>query len=534
MKNSSIVKSLFFASIAILSLVSCDKDFNNLDTGIVEDDMHFGMERMEAGVVAYDKLIGPVQTNNLTQNSLGVYTIPGFAKKTAHFVTQAELSDPNPLLGDTPEIDSVYVYIPYYTTVKSADGTTGNNLYNDIEPFYGTRTATMKLRIYENGYYLRSTDPVTAEPQVYYSDSKADIENNLVSGQLNNADAWQNSVFSFNNTEIRFSYNGTVKERLAPGLFAMLDKSYFQERFFGDANRPKLVNNNLFREYFRGLYFQIEQNGDNEAMTLLKTSEAKIVIKYMDGKLKLDGTIDETPANRVKKTITINLKGNTVNFFDVDETPDFSQAHNNSDENAGDNKLYLLGGAGSMGVVKIDEASLASIKRDNQNSPPKALINEANLSFYLDNSYLNNITGLPLRIYLYDLDNKRPMYDYYVDVTTNSSNQKYNKFIYGGLMQEVKNTQGTVEKRRYKLKITNHINNIINKDSTNVALGLVITDNINLTDNLAIKNTFTTSGKDVKFTPSSNVIAVPGVILYGNDAPDDRKLKLEIFYTKPD
>lgn len=532
MKNSSIVKSLFFAIIATLGLISCDKDFNNLDTGIVEDDMHFGMDRMDVNVVAYDKFIGPVQSNNLTQNSLGIYTVPGFGKKTANYVTQAELSDPDPLLGVNPVIDSVYVYIPYYTTVKEPDGTTGNSKYNDIEPFYGTRTATMNLRIFENGYYLRSTDPVTAEPQVYYSDN-TDIPGNTASSQLNNGDAWQNSAFTFNNDEIRFSHNGTVKERLAPGLFAMLDKSYFQQKFFDVTNRAKLVNNNLFREYFRGLYFKVEQNGNNEAMTLLKTSDAKIVIKYTDGKLKLDGTIDETPASRVKKTITINLKGNTVNLFDVQRSAEFDSALTSSNENTGDNKLYILGGAGSMGVIKIDDASLAGIKKD-QNAPPKVLVNEANLSFYLDDSYINSTTGLPLRVYLYDLDNKRPLYDYYVDLTTNSANQKYNKYVFGGLHQEIKDAQGEVEKRRYKLKITNHINNIINKDSTNVTLGLVITDNINLIDNAAIKNTFTTSGKDVKFTPASNVIAVPGVILYGNNAAENRKLKLEIFYTKPD
>lgn len=532
MKNISIVKSLFVALLVSSAFVSCDKDFNNMDSAVVEDDMHYGMERMEADVVAYDKRVGSVQSNNLPQNVLGVYTIPGFGKKTANFVTQAELATTNPTLGNNPVIDSVYVYIPYHTTVKGADDAPGNSVYNDIEPFYGTRTATMKLRIYENGYYLRSTDPESAEAQKYYSDERLAIESNVASGQLNNADAWQNNVFNFSKDEIRFTYNGTVKERLAPGLFARLDITHFQDKLFSAANRAKLVNNNLFREHFRGLYFKIEQNGSQEAMTLLKTADAKIVVKYTDGKLTLNGDIDET--ERVKKTIVINLKGNTVNFFDFEETAGYTNALDNSDENAGDDKLFVLGGAGSMGVVKISDASLVPIKRDNQSSPPKVLINEANLSFYLDDVYLDNISGLPLRVYLYDLDNKRPLYDYYADVSTNTANQKLNKIVYGGLHQEIKNSSGTVVKRRYKIKITNHINNIINKDSTNVALGLVITDNINMVDNASIKNSFTTSGKDVKFTPASNVIATPGVILYGNNTSDDKKLKLEIFYTKPD
>lgn len=85
------------------------------------------------------------------------------------------------------------------------------------------------------------------------------------------------------------------------------------------------------------------------------------------------------------------------------------------------------------------------------------------------------------------------------------------------------------------MRITNHINNIINNDSTNVKLGLVVTENINVVSNATLKTPFTTSETEVEKLPVSSVTYPFGTVLYGSSSnvPEDKRLKLEIFYTKP-
>ena len=163
------------------------------------------------------------------------------------------------------------------------------------------------------------------------------------------------------------------------------------------------------------------------------------------------------------------------------------------------------------------------------------LINEANLVFNIDRDAIGTAEE-PNRIYLYDLNNKRPLIDYNFDSTTNSVYPKYDKFVHGGILEVDANKKGI----RYKIRLTNHVRNIINNDSTNVALGLVVTESINdvdeVRDYVKLKNSFTAFGSEVKFIPAMSVANPLGTILWGNtpSVPEDKKLKFEIFYTKPD
>ncbi len=543
MTNISVFQKLLFALLCI-SLVACDSDFNNINSDIIEDDVHHnGLDSIHAKVLAYDKPFNSVQSNNMPINALGVFNNALFGKVTANYLTQLELETVNPSLH-SPVIDTVYVYIPYFSRLQST-AVDGTGTYK-LDSIYGNPDDKMKLSIYESGYYLRSTDPVTTQGQKYFSADQAAIEGILVSPQLNNKTQYpaQNDHFLFNPAEIkRYGSNNYLLERKAPGLYAELDNSYFQSRLFSAEGMSKMVSNNIFREYFRGLYFKIEQNGTQNAMAMLNTAQAKLMIRYTDATLKLDGSFDNTV--RVKKTLSMNLKGNSVNYFQEANSAAYNNAINTSNATTGDDRLYIKGGAGSMAVVRIDDASLDQLRRDNiPGSQPKAIINEANLTFYVDEAAMGT-AKLPKRIYLYDIANKRPMYDYYTDVTTSTISPKDNKFVHDGRYSKV-NGKGL-----YRIRITNHINNLINKDSTNIPIGLVVTENINLVDNGSFKPlspfsvTYvqkpgnTTVTKNVDTMPFSSVINPLGVVLYGNNIPVgdtdyDKRLKLEIFYTKPE
>lgn len=531
--TSSIIKKFLFA-LSVVFLASCDSDYNDLGSDITEGDIHHnGIERRNINVVAFDRLLGPVQSNNLPVNSLGVFNDPVFGRTTAHFVTQAELAQQNPRLND-PIVDSVYLYVPYFSTRTGtqADGT-GSYVLDSI---FGNRDATIRLSVFKNNYFLRTTDPATTLPQRYFSDEKQLVENEITGGRLNNsANLAENDQFSFNSSEI-ITYQPIenddesapieyeVKERLAPGIYVKLDAATMDAAIFGDVT--KLTNNNLFREYFRGLYFKAEANGADGAMAMLQFAQARIMVDYNDNVLRLDGTFDT--ANRESKTLTVNLRGNSINFFDTTYTSAFEMAANgNVDDITGNSRLYVKGGPGSMAVINLDTIALNNLKPGNNNGE-NILINEANLIFYVDEAVMANNSG-PLRLYLYDLKNRRPLIDYSLDNSTSSLGARYDKSVFDG----IKASNGS--QRRYRLRLTDHINNIINKDSVHRPLGLVITDNINLVSNVALESPFTTGVTEVKNVTTSSVINPRGTVLHGSNAavPEDKRLKLQIYFTKP-
>ena len=77
------------------------------------------------------------------------------------------------------------------------------------------------------------------------------------------------------------------------------------------------------------------------------------------------------------------------------------------------------------------------------------------------------------------------------------------------------------------------------KDSTNVALGLVVTESINTNSNAGFKVPFTytfyNSPKISKFLPVMSVVNPLGTVLWGSNpsVPVAKRMKLQIYYTKP-
>ncbi len=135
----------------------------------------------------------------------------------------------------------------------------------------------------------------------------------------------------------------------------------------------------------------------------------------------------------------------------------------------------------------------------------------------------------PKRIYLYDLDNNKALADYTNDFTVNSRKPKLGKTIHDGIIK-IEDEKGVT----YRIRITNHISNLFNNpDSTNVRLGLVVTEDIANVGNYKLKNE-TASG--IKEVPIASIMNPLGTVLFGSKSsvPLEQRLKLEIYYTKPD
>jgi hypothetical protein len=550
MKFNSFFKTLLLGLTLVL-FASCDKDFNEVGTNIIgEDHYDFDVDSTKT-VVAYNQPFGAVQTNNLPTNALGYYNHPVFGKTKASFVTQVELIAANPKFINPAavDIDSVYLYVPYFINAKKTvkNSQTGDSTY-ELDSIYGA--SPIKLEIFESKYYLRDFDASTGleEVQRYYSNQKQLFDNNYntVAGRLNDSTAQiQNVNFEFKPNEIKLQYYNfekeqtVVKQRLAPGIFVKLNREFFKQKLV-NAPAGTLTNNNTFKDYFRGLYFRVN-NSDSSveqgSLALLDFAKGKIVMSYHD-------ETTEDNSERIRRELTINLGGNTVNLFETENTASSSSyiaalTNNTPDTPAGDEKLFLRGQNGSMAVIELfgPDSPLDADDIPEELEEIKAnkwLINEASLTFFIDRDAMLSSTYEPLRIYLYDLENNVPIIDYTFDGTENNVNPKLDKLIHGGIIEREENEPK--KGIQYKIRLTRYLMNLLADEdaSKNVKLGLVVTESIAAITNAKLQTPIT-NYNDIKFSPLASVMNPLGTVLHGSSlsVPESKRLKLKIYYTKP-
>ena len=540
MLNSSILKKISLFCIGAVFLISCDKDFNEIGSDIVGED-HFEFEKDSlATVTAFTKKTGAVETLNLPINPLGIFDNGKFGKTTANFVTQVSLVKENPTFTNVTldRVTSVVLKVPYFSTLIET-GSEGESTYK-LDSVYGSLSQTIKLSVYENGYYLRNFDPNNNNnSQKYYSDQNAMFDAVKIGAStsgspisngspLNNSeDQSENENFYFSGEEL-LSQGADETEivREAPGLRLNLNKEYFYKRIFENSGQ-NLVNNNVFQNYFKGLYFKVEEvNGAAGALALMNFKAGTITITYDD---------ETTTGTVAEKTLVMNLTGNSVSLLShtaTTESSEYEIATGNSV--TGDAKVFLKGGEGAVTYIDLfgggNSAELDALR--NTAISNKWLINEAYVLFNVDQSAMTDLSN-PNRVYLYDATNRRAIVDYNYDTSSNSSLPKFAKTRYDGIAQLAGNSGDENRKvKKYRVRVTEHLKNVIFKDSTNVRLGLSVTETIANSASAAVK----TPSADLKSVPFASVLSPLGTIIYGSNLPDtdSKKIRLVISFTKPD
>lgn len=572
MNLDSITKQIL-SLFVIVSLVSCDKDFNEIGTDIVggDNNHYLGDKSTEYTVQAYNQKLGPVATNNLPINPLGIFSNPAFGTTTANFVTQLEIASASlnrtfnnvdPTLYQTlPIVDSVILNIPYFSKLKTTTTNSSGEIVKtyQLDSIYGTANSKFRLSIHESNYFLRNLDPETqfTEQQVFYNDNQG-VENNITPGRLNNAplentafiknaDGRENEAFYFNKkeqiTKTKNDDNEDVLARSVPSMRLHLDNNFFLNKII-NAPSGQLVNNDVFKNYFRGLYFKVESLGNSNSLAMMNFAGGTVTVYYREDS-KVTDAQGVVTFNKVDKSFVMNLTGNTISLqSNSNENADYITATNSTTEAT---SLYLKGGQGSMAVIDLfgPDTDGNGIADELEEIRTRGwLINEANLTFYIDKDKMQNSLSVePNRILLYDLNNKTTLIDYVYDQTTFPGYSKQNKYVHGGYVLDGNNkhlsqakdedTEIVTKKgTKYKIRITDHIKNLIRNDSTNVRLGLVVTETIT---NVGFTKLKTPIGIIDKI-PTMSALNPLGTVLYGSHSSvaDDKRLKLEIYYTKPD
>lgn len=533
------LKNLFILLILTTIFVACDKEFISLDSDISGEN-NFGVSDNKYEVIAYNKKLGPIQTNGLPSNLLGVYKDLVYGNTTASLVSQLSPTTIDPKFPAESTLDSVVLTIPYFSTSKGIEN--GVTSYK-LDSIFGT--GAINFKVYENTHFLRDFDPTAGfdTPQMYYSDRSLSASSQIPLSALRGTLLMDTISFKPSNKGIKLKKDKD-STLLPPALRFKMATDFWNNKIMLKGGSAELSNVNNFKNYFRGIYFEAEAIANDGSMILLdfRSNNANITLHYSSPAVV-------TTDDRIKGTYVMNFasvdqqtnvdRNTRINFLDND----FILPIPDGNKTTGDEKLYLKGGQGSMAVINLfggtdfdnDEGTLTEFevfKNDFVETDaagkfvkPKRLVNEANLVFWVDQALTQGQE--PERIYLYDAKNKIPLTDYINDAQNNTDITNHL-----GKLQRVsseKNSQGV----KYKVKITEHIKNLLLRDSSNVSLGLAVSMIVDVEGAIRQNSIQSSSNDPVKTVPVSAILSPKGTVLFGNKANEEKKLYLEIFYTEP-
>ena len=551
MKNIKLL-SVFF----IIFIYSCDKDFTSIDSDVIsaENAINFNTSSIDYPIVASNLRLNPVKSNNLPSFMLGYNNNPFYGESKASFLGQIVPAEFSPSFGENVVLDSVVLTIPYYS--RGVETSEEGDISYEIDSVYGS-TAT-KLYVYKSNFYLRDFNPSGdfSDSQNYYSNgalsnsesiNQAEIEAELLyeSGILGDgSDDFIPSSERIDLTSLDSLGETYVSSSIAPAIRLKLNNpndNFWQSLFFENEGNPELINPNTFKEFFRGLYIKADGVNSDGSMMLLNfaSSNTKLTIHYTsetstDSDTDSGGTSTETISSQ--NEYVLNFTDNLVNIYENNFQVDVS----NSNIVDGDERIYLKGGEGYMSTVDLfggdiqDENgemvnAFEHFKNsfyDEENEIANKIINEAYIEFFVDQT--QDIGSEPDRIYLYNFEQNTALIDYFLDQSVSSTtiNAKINHLE--PLTRDGDSITG--EGVKYKIRVTEHLNNLILRDSTNAKLALVVTSNVGSIDNFSILN----SGEEDRDFPSGAILTPKGTVLHGSQSEDiDKRPRIKIYYTDP-
>ncbi len=399
------------------------------------------------------------------------------------------------------------------------------------------------LKVERSTFFLRNLDPNTnfEEAQEYLSNTNIPsfTEGNPLFEGTVTIDNEQIVTFNEDDPDTDENESLTINTDLSlpPGVQVALDPQFFQENILDKEGDFELFSQSNLADFIRGLHISIIPNNE-DLMILFNLLQANITITYEFDDFVVD---DDNPAGtieKVERAFTLNflqnidgaVRGNAVNtFIDAPLPSDIIGQLDNPTENA--SRLFLKGGSGTFSELRLfnEDAEIANdiiadIKANDW------VINEANLVFNVDRSRLdlNGGTIEPPRLYLFNAENNTPLFNVLAEPANLQS--PLDQFLdYDGILERDSEEKGI----KYTVRITEYLNDIIVRDSTNAPLRLTLTSNVGIG---SVQEAEATLGERVDL-PLMNTINPLGTVLFGNNVlteEEDKKLKLQIFYTEID
>ncbi|MEM7084841.1 MAG: DUF4270 domain-containing protein [Bacteroidota bacterium] len=532
--------------VVIIALASCEEDFSNIDTNIIDQNFNTELDESRT-VIAYSKKVPAVQTNGLPVYQLGTYNDPVYGKTTANLLAQVTLADNDidPDFGQCTVLDSVVLYLPFF----SESTVDGEETTYTLDSIFGNQPINISL--FESNLFLRDFDPNSnfEEFQKYYSDEGPAFKDQTVSGGVNSLNYTIENFVPSNEphtilvTELDDQGAETkANQELPPGIRVKLPVPFFEEKIIANGGSLALLNNNNFREFFRGIYFEVTSTSENGNLFLFDLSgsdsevlnNARISLFYTFKSLTGNETCEDEGLDEFEGDVNLLFNGISVNVFEDDIPAEIETALASADVNEGEETLYVRGGEGALTIIELfgPDADNNGVADELEDLRDRGwLINEANLIFYVDQDKVDGGSSEPERLIIYDTKNSRRLIDFDFDLTSNAEP-----------LDAITEHLGRLERGSdgngdfYKIRITSHLSDIINNDSINVPLGLIVSQNVTEPAFQSLRSELIPRpGISIEDAPVSSVIAPQGTVLFGNKTNNtSKRLKLQIFYTEPE
>ena len=534
-----LLKRLIFSTVVGLLFVGvficCEDEITTIGSGLIGSEP-FVTDKKVFDVYAYNKKIKKVETNKLPVYQLGVFNDPVYGKTVADIISQVQLSSTNPSFGEFSQqiedgvatntnpavinenetVTAVFLNIPYLsrnTAVSNTDGDGVDAKKFDLGSVFGNIEIPFNLKVRRSIYFLRDLDPDEnfEKNQKYYSDQQ--FSPTFVSDILFDGDVVVNVVDN--------------KKDNPPSIKISLNHTLFQD-ILDKEGKSELLSQTNFKKYFRGVNLSVS----SDILFLFDMTKANITVTYeydsVDTKETKDDTSDDVTSKK-KKDFIINfltveealINGNAVNTFTNNPYPLEISTSLDTEENA--SRIYLKGAAGIYAEIKLFDEDNTREAIDEIKSN-KWIITKANLVFYIDRSLLKNSVE-PSRLFLYNAETNEVIFG------SSDKLDKENTFNsllgYNGIIEKSSDGKGI----KYTVRITEYINDLMYNDKKNATLGLTVTSDIRIG---VFRNAILEGGEGSDI-PLMSIINPMGTVLYGSntsEADTDKKLKLEIFYSK--
>ena len=512
------IKYIAILSIVLMSVIACEKDFQNVGVGLVDNNL-FSTEEAAFEVTAYNHNVLASQISSNNPHLLGVMQNDNFGLIQASIIAQVGRGSIS--FTDNMSIDAVILNIPYYATKE-------DNTYV-LDSIIGDQNEEFNLSVYENGTFLNSLDPTNpTESKDYFSNETYTRKELLYSGMFkpnkNDTVLYVNRRFLDGNPLTVDDIDTIKTETASPSIKIPLDTTFFRNNFINQQNSGAFDSDDNFKNYFRGLI--LDANGSDGSLMTLAMSNATMTFYYSNivlkdesettGDLNNDGDTNDTDVPvKTKQTavfpISTNLKTNRISRDYSKAITDINAKLTSPDAIDGEDKLYIQGAAGPIALINLfrgyDEADLNELRNKNW------LINGAKLTLYVQN---NLDTVIPQRLYLYNYDDNIQILDAMTEAPTRQ---------FEGVLRKDDDNKPL----KYEFTITDYISEVLKSENPRNLNTLAIkvfnpTDfpvfEQNGTSNDTIMRDFSWNAK--------------GVVLKGNklaSPTDDQRLQLEIFYT---
>lgn len=506
--------------VLISSIWSCDDEFMETGSGLINSIELPPLYETE-NLITYSERIRKVQANNFALHTLADFQDPVFGNFKSSLLTQLQLGATNPDFGTGPQLDSVVLTLPFFnrlteTDVYTLDSVSGNGDF--------------RIKIFKSNHFLRSLNPGGdgdfTENQIYYSDDFSTFQPNIENTPLVDEGPFNFDDFTTPLELIQRSDADAIDTlTVAPRIRIKLPNDFFEENIIAKEGQPELASNGNFANFLRGFHIVMEKVGGEGASALfnLQAEDANITLHYQTQRPAPSLDPDSEPVlqdvwNRFRLTFT----GIKVSLFEDDFAIDVDSPNlENGEEN-----IYLKGGNGYFAVIELftgadsDDDGISDELEHLRNR--NVLINEANLEFFVNEELATSRDNRINRILLFNLDDNTILQDYVNDRTASDFASTSRISHLGPLSQN----NGV---RSYRLRITDHINQLINQDSTNIKLGLMITDNVNATNQIEAE----TSDDNIDRIFRQSAQFTKGTVLHGSNSPNEEKrIKLKIQLTE--